>query len=616
MTIKYDLQDLRGDVLGGITSAVVLLPMALAYGVVSGLGVIAGLYGAVAVGLFASLFWGTQALISGPTGPMAVAMAVVVGSYAENLIEAFTIVIMAGVIQIILGVIKMGRYVAYTPYSVISGFTSGVGVIIVLLQVLPFLGASSPGGGTVGAIQAMPSAIGAVNVDALLIALVTLGVAIFWPNRLSRALPPTLAALIVGTLLGVLWLTGAPLIGDVPTGLPDLIDTHTMLDHVISSFQPALVLALLASINTLLMSLIADSMTRTTHQPNRELVGQGLGNILSGLFGGMPGAGNIPATVVNARIGGRSPLSGVLCSLVLLTLLLGLGRYVAEIPHAVLAGILMKVGWDIIDWKFIARIHRVQREHLVVMAITLGLTVFADLLTAIMLGLIVAALVSARQVEYLELDSVISVPLLDISFLAEEDDEDEEGDEADALDKMLSLLGGDDEEDEEEEEDDEAADLDAMLSLLGGDDDDEDEEEEGEADALDAMLSLLGDDDDDDDDEFDPFSARCGLVSFRGHFTVASSNRMFSTISVDIQDHEVVILDFSQTNYMDDSAAFVVERLIDVAIAEDTECIVMGLEGPVGKGLQKLHILRRVPKERFVDDMDEAKEVAKRILDL
>lgn len=582
MTIKYDLQDLRGDVLGGVTSAVVLLPMALAYGVVSGLGVIAGLYGAVAVGFFASLFWGTQALISGPTGPMAVAMAVVVGSYAENLTEAFTIVIMAGVIQIILGVIKMGRYVAYTPYSVISGFTSGVGVIIVLLQVLPFLGASSPGGGTVGAIRAMPSAMGAVNLDALLIALVTLGVAIFWPKRFRRALPPTLAALIVGTLLGVLWLTGAPLIGEVPTGLPDLIDTRNIFQHVIPSFQPALVLALLASINTLLMSLIADSMTRTTHRPNRELVGQGVGNIFSGMFGGMPGAGNIPATVVNARIGGRSPLSGVLCSLVLLTLLLGLGRYVAEIPHAVLAGILMKVGWDIIDWKFIARIHLMQREHLVVMAITLGLTVFADLLTAIMLGLIVAALVSARQVEYLELDSVISVPLLDISFLADEEDHK-----------------------------DEDTDLDSMLSLLGGDG--EDEEDDGEVDAMDSMLSLLGDDDE-DEDEFDPFSARCGLVSFRGHFTVASSNRMFSTISVDIQDHEVVILDFSETNYMDDSAAFVVERLIDVAIAEDTECIVMGLEGPVGRGLQKLHILRRVPEDRYVEDMDEAKEVAKRIL--
>ncbi len=564
--MKYDFQALRGDVLGGITSAVVLLPMALAYGVVSGLGVIPGLYGAVAVGLFASLFWGTKALISGPTGPMAVAMAVVVGSYAENLTEAFTIVIMAGIIQIILGSIKMGRYVAYTPYSVISGFTSGVGVIIVLLQVLPFVGASSTGGGTVGAIRAMPEAVGGINWHALIIALVTLGVTVVWPQRFRRALPPTLAALVAGTLLGVLWLRDAPLIGEVPTGFPDLIDLHTIPQHLVSSFQPALVLALLASINTLLMSLIADSMTRGTHRPNRELVGQGVGNIVSGMFGGMPGAGNIPATVVNARIGGRTPLSGVLCALVLFTLVLGVGQYVGEIPHAVLAGILMKVGWDIIDWKFIGRITRIQREHLVVMLITLGLTVFADLLTAIMLGLIVAALVSARQFEYLELDSVISVPLLDISFLADEQ-EDEDGDEQDA-------------------------DLDSLLSLLGDDDEGDDDGEEG----------------------FDPFSARCGLLSFRGSFTVASSNRMFSTISVDIRDHEVAILDFTETNHMDDSAAFVVERLIDVAIEENTECIVMGLDGPVGKGLLKLDILRRIPEERYVEDMDQARTVARGIL--
>jgi len=455
-------------------------------------------------------------------------------------------------------------------------------VIIVLLQVLPFLGASSPGGGTVGAIRAMPDAVASINYHALAIALVTLVVTVVWPTKLARALPPTLAALVVGTGLGVLWLKEAPLIGTVPTGFPDIIDTHTVLQHAIGSFQPALVLALLASINTLLMSLIADSLTRGTHNPNRELMGQGVGNIFSGLFGGMPGAGNIPATVVNARIGGRTPVSGVLCALVLMSLVLGLGEYVGEIHHAVLAGILMKVGWDIIDWKFITRIHRVQREHLVVMVITLGLTVFADLLSAIMLGLIVAALVSARQFEYLELDSVISAPLLDISFLA---DEEEEADEPD-LDSMLALLGGDDEGDED------------------GD---------GEEDALDSMLALLGDDDD-DEDEFDPFSARCGLVSFRGSFTVASSNRMFSTISVDIRDHEVVILDFSQTDYMDDSAAFVVERLVDVAIEEDTECIVMGLGGAVGASLQKLQILRSVPKDRYVEDMDEAKVIAKRIL--
>ncbi len=560
-TLKYDLQVARGDVLGGITSAVVLLPMALAYGVVSGLGVIAGLYGAIAVGFFASLFWGTRSLISGPTGPMAVAMAVVVGNYAENLTEAFSIVIMAGVIQIVLGAIKMGRYVAYTPYSVISGFTSGVGVIIVLLQVLPILGAGSPGGGTVGAILAMPAAMGGINFHSLAIGVITLMVGVYWPKKLRRFLPPSLAALIVGTLLGLVWLTGSPLIGEVPTGLPDIIDTHTVLQHLVSSFQPALVLALLASINTLLMSLIADSITRTTHKANRELMGQGVGNIVSGLFGGMPGAGNIPATVVNARIGGRTPVSGVLCSLVLLTLVLGLGSYVGQIPHAVLAGILMKVGWDIIDWRFIKRIHKVQREHLVVMLITLGLTVFADLLSAIMLGLIVAALVSARQFEYLELDSVISVPLLDISFLA---DQKEEG-----------------------------------------------EDEEGLLDAFD----LLSDDLDFFSDDVDPFSARVGLVAFRGSFTVASSNRMFSTIGVDIQDHEVVILDFSDTNYMDDSAAFVVERLVDVAIAENTECIVMGLDGPVGESFQKLDILRKIPKDRYVSTMDEAREIALGILD-
>ena len=561
--MKYDLQSLRGDVLGGITAAVVLLPMALAYGVVSGLGVIPGLYGAVAVGLFASLFWGTQGLISGPTGPMAVAMAVVVASYAQNLVEAFTIVVMAGVIQIILGLIKMGRYVAYTPYSVISGFTSGVGVIIVLLQILPILGASSSGGGTLGAIRAIPEALGAINFHALVVALVTLGVTVIWPTRFRRALPPSLAALIVGTLLGILWLQDAPVIGKVPTGFPDVIDLHTFPQHLVSALQPALVLALLASINTLLMSLITDSMTRATHRPNRELVGQGVGNIVSGLFGGMPGAGNIPATVVNARIGGRTPVSGVLCALLLLALLLGLGEHIGEIPHAVLAGILMKVGWDIIDWRFIARITRIQREHLVVMLITLGLTVFADLLTAIMLGLIVAALVSARQFEYLELDSVVSAPLLDISFLAEQG--------------------------ESEDEDAEGFDL-----------------------LADQLLDML--DDDGEEDDFDPFSARCGLLSFRGTFTVASSNRMFSTISVDIRDHEVAILDFSETNYMDDSAAFVVERLIDVAIEENTECIVMGLEGAVGKGLLKLDILRRIPEDRYVEDMDGARTVARAIL--
>ena len=215
-----------------------------------------------------------------------------------------------------------------------------------------------------------------------------------------------------------------------------------------------------------------------------------------------------------------------------------MGRYVESIPHAALAGILMKVGWDIIDWRFLTRIHRVQREHLLVMFITLGLTVFLDLVTAVALGLIAAGMASARALERLELDSVVSVPLLDHSFLHDS------GDPAEA----------------------------------------------------------------------DAFSARVGLVALRGTFSVASSSELISTISVDIRDHEVVILDFTDTVYVDDSAALVVESMIETATAEDTECIVMGLAGMPAVTLNALNVLQHVPADRFVADLDEARETAERLL--
>ena len=480
--MRYDLQTLRGDVFGGVTSAVVGLPVALAFGVASGLGAIAGIYGAIAVGFFAAVFGGTRSQISGPTGPMSVAMAVIVTSHAGSLAEAFTVVVMAGLLQMLLGVLRIGRFVAYTPYSVISGFMSGIGIIVMLVQTLPFLGAPVATGGPIGSVRAWPEAVMSANLSAFAIAAVTLAVGVAWPARLRRFLPPTLAALIAGTALGVLWLTDTPVIGDVPTGLPDLRLPALSPDALAGAVQPALIIALLGSIDSLLTSLIADSMTRTRHDPNRELVGQGIGNAIAGLIGGLPGAGATMGTVVNIRAGGRSRVSGVLRAAILLTLVLGLGRYVEAIPHAVLAGILMKVGWDIIDWRFLTRIHRVQREHLLVMLITLALTVFLDLVTAVAIGMIAAGMASARQFERLELDSVVSVPLLDRSFLPGE-----EGAE-----------------------------------------------------------------------EPDAFSARVGLVALRGSFTVASSNKLISAISVDIRDHEVVILDFSSAVYMDDSAALVV----------------------------------------------------------
>ena len=552
MNFNYSLQTIRGDVFGGITAAVVGLPVALAFGVASGLGAVAGIYGAIAVGFFAAVFGGTRSQISGPTGPMAVAMAVVVAANADNLAEAFTIVIMAGLIQILLGVLRIGRFVAYTPYSVISGFMSGIGVIIILLQTLPFLGEEVAEGGPLGAVKAWPDVIQNINVNALAIAAVTLAVGVLWPSRLRQYLPPTLAALLAGTLLSVLWLTDTPIIGNVPTGLPDIQLPELSVGALGRAIQPALIIALLGSIDSLLTSLVADAMTRTRHNPNRELIGQGIGNMAAGFIGGLPGAGATMGTVVNIRAGGSTQVSGVLRALILLALVLGLGRYVESIPHAALAGILMKVGWDIIDWRFLTRIHRVQREHLLVMVITLLLTVFLDLVTAVAIGLIAAGMASARLWERLELDSVISVPLLDRNFLY------------------------------------------GKSEFEGFDLDAEDEEDEEE--------------------EVDEFSARVGMVALRGSFSVASSNKLVNTISLDIQEHEVVIFDFTDTVSVDDSAALVVEQLIDVAMDEDTECIVMGLAGRPATTLYALNVLKRVPDDHIVDTLDEAREISKRLL--
>ena len=539
LNFSYSLETLRGDLFGGITASVVGLPVALAFGVASGLGPLAGLYGAVAVGFFAAVFGGTRSQISGPTAPMAVAMAVVVTTQAEGLVDAFTIVVMAGFIQVLLGVMRIGRFVSYTPYSVISGFMSGIGIIVILVHIMPFIGWSVVSGGPFNTLKALPDAFQAVNLGAVAIASVTLAVAIFWPARMRKMLPPTLAALVVGTLLGVLWLSNTPIIGEVPTGWPSISLPSFSPDMLVKALQPAVTIALLGSIDSLLTSLVADSMTRTRHNANRELMGQGIGNMAAGFIGALPGAGATMGTVVNIRAGGRTQISGVVRAGILLTLVLGLGQFVEKIPHAVLAGILIKVGWDIIDWRFITRIHRVQREHLMVMVITMGLTVFLDLITAVIIGLIAAGMASARQFERLEMDSVVSVPLLDTAFF---------------------------------------------------------------------------DTDDDEKDDQEMFSARTGLVALRGSFSVASSNKLIDAISLDIEQHEVVILDFTDTVYVDDSAALVVEQLIDTAIDEGTGVIIMGLQGKPAVTLKALNVLKRVPEDRFVDNLEEARGVAEKIL--
>lgn len=540
MFLKYNLQKLLGDFTGGVTTAATVLPMALAYGVATGLGAIAGMYGAIVVGFFASVFGGTPARIAYTSAAMAVAMMVVLTEHAENAAEAFTIIVMAGLIQIALGILRIGRFVTYTPYSMIAGFTSGIGVIIIIIQTLPFLGAAPAPGGLFGIIRAWPEVVVGFNPHAVMVGIVSLVICVFWPSRLGRFLPGPLLALVAGTVIAMLWLREAPVIGELPQGLPTLQAPEASAGFLLSAIQPALTLALISSVNSMVASLVADSLTGTRHKPNRELAGQGIANVAAGLLGALPGAGAPSGTTVNIRAGGSSPVSGVLCAAALLAIVLGLGRIAEPIPLAVLSGILIKVGWDIIDWRLISRIRHVRRDYLLVMLLTLALTVFVDLITAIMVGLIVAGFARARESERRELSSVVSVPLLDAKFFS------------------------------------------------GGQDADE--------------------------ADVDQFTARAGLVDLRGEFSFASANELAWTIGADIEQHEVVIFDFSNTVHMDDSAALVIERLIDRAAAANTECIVLNLSGSVGDTLNSLNVFRRLPAERFVDGLESARELAGELL--
>ena len=535
--MKYGFNTFRGDLFGGVTTTVVVLPVALAFGVASGMGAAAGIYGAIAVGLFVSLFGSTQSRIPGPTTATTVAMAVIVTSYASTLQEALTIVIMAGVFQVLLGLSRIGRFVAYTPHVVVSGFMSGIGIIVILMQILPVLGAPAAPGGIMSAMRAVPEAFASPDAGALAVAAFTLGVGMLWPRRLARQAPSPLIALMAGTALSLLWLNDVPVIGPVPSGLPQLHLEPPSPAFLARAVEPALIFALIGSVNSLLISLVADSLTGTRHDPNRELVAQGFGTVAAGVIGGLPGAGSTMLTMTNIRAGGRTPVSGLLYASFLLALALGLGRFVELIPHAVLAGILIKIGWDNIDWRLLTRLHRIQREYAVVMLTTLMLTVFVDLITGVAIGLIAAGMAHARQLEGLELDSVISVPLLDRTFLA-----------------------------------------------------------------------------DAGNPESDPFAARVGLVQLKGRFTVASSHKLIAVIGADIKDHEVVIFDFSGASHLDDSAAMVIDRLLDIARGERTEVIMLGLSGAVAHILHTLEVLQRIPGDRLTETLEEARETSGQLL--
>lgn len=409
---KISINHLKGDIFGGLTAAVIALPLALAFGVSSGAGAIAGVYGAIFVGFFAALFGGTATQISGPTGPMSVVMSLVftqlISSHPDTgLVLAFTCVILAGLFQILFGLLKLGKYFVMVPYPVISGFMTGIGIIIILLQISPLLG-NAGDSNALAALSNIPNAFNQKNIFASLLGIITLLIMIYWPEKWTKIIPAPLFALIILTFISSTFLTqqGISVIGEIPTGFPSLIMPSLSLDALYHVSYFAFLLAVLGSIDSLLTSMVADTMTESHHNSDKELVGQGIANAVAGFFGTLPGAGATMRTAINIRAGGKTALSGIVHSLTLLIVILWAGDYAQYIPHTVLAGMLIKVGIDIIDWRFIFQIKKVGLFSACLMLLVLLLTVFVDLITAVLVGMFIANLVTLDRLTDIQLDSI------------------------------------------------------------------------------------------------------------------------------------------------------------------------------------------------------------------
>jgi len=412
----YNKESLRQDFFGGIAAGIVALPLALAFGVASGLGPAAGLYGAIAGGLFAAIFGGTPLQITGPTGPMTLVVAAVVADVtvpSESRLPVIAgIFVLAGIFETLMGILRAGSYVRFIPYPVISGFMSGIGVIIIVQQIFPFLGVVAPASDPFAILSRLTELHGNVNWSAASLGFAAVAIAYIFP-RFTKAIPASLVALVALTILAFLLRLDVHVIGDIPSGLPRFSMPSFGLASLGLMFAPAIQLAFLGAIDSLLTSLLVDNLTKTRHNSNQELVGQGIGNAVAGLFGGIPGSGATARTLVNINAGGRTRMSGVIHSLFLLAVVLGLSGLVKYIPNAVLAGLLVVVGIGIIDYRGISHILRVPKSDAFLMVLVFFLTIFAGLIVAVTTGLIVASFVFMKKLsDVTELKTKVS-PLKD-----------------------------------------------------------------------------------------------------------------------------------------------------------------------------------------------------------
>lgn len=546
---KINFRNVKGDIFGGLTAAVIALPMSLAFGVaafsgvsedaVSSAGPAAGLYGAVLVGLFAALFGGTPTLISEPTGPMTVVMTAVIANLTaanpENpeigMAMAFTVVMLAGVFQIGFGLLRFGKYITMMPYNVVSGFMSGIGLILIILQIGPFLGQASPKGGVVGTLQNIPDLLTSINPIETGLAALTVVILFSMPGQLKKFVPPPLLALVVGTVISLVFFSDVDIrrIGEIPSGLPSLQLPYFTPAQLKLMVVDALVLAMLGCIDALLTSVVADSLTRTQHNSDKELIGQGLGNLASGLFGGIAGAGATMGTVVNINTGARTALSGITRAVILMIVVLGAGSLTAQIPMAVLAGIALQVGIKIIDWGFLKRAHNISWKTAIIMYVVIGLTVFVDLIAAVGIGVFIANVLTIDRLTQLKSEDVKAITDADDAIVLDND-------EKELLDRAEGRI---------------------LLFHLSG-----------------PMI-----------------------------FGVSKAIARQHTL---LNNYEVLIVDLGEVPHMGVTSALAIENAIQETIETGRQVFIVGAAGSVKRRLEKLGVLKIVPSQNMLMDRKEA----------
>ena len=507
------MKSITTDLLAGVLVGVVVVPTAMAFGVIAGVGAASGLYGAVVIGLLAAITGGTRGLISGPNIFVTIVLATVVADH--GLAAGFTAALLSGVFLIVFGLVRLGRFIVYIPHSLLSGFFTAAGIVLVVTQVLPAIGQPPAAGGAIGGIKAWTATT--VEYEALVVAGITVVVGILWPARLGRYAPGQFVALLVGSASGILWFTDAPVIGDIPQVLPEL--TLPVWDPAV--ITPAFTMALLCAAVTLLTCLQADAVTGGRHQPNRELMAQGVGNIGAGLLGGNPG-GVSSTTFANLQAGGRSRLAGVTAAVVVA---LALALPFDKLPLAVLAGIIMVTGFRIIDWGYLRRLRHIPLGYSLIMLATVAVAVLIDFIVAVLVGLVLSALVDATRSHSRELERMVSVPLLDTEIWP----------------------------------------------------------------------------------DADPYDARVGLIILPDRVSVASARELSRILGGDIRASEAVIMSFSRTSYLDDTAAALIGKVID-----GKPVVVAGLHGEPARMLSGFGTLR---PDRSVRDVEEAKTVISRMFD-